>query len=394
MALRVAGAWSWRLIVVGIVLMAGLTMFSRLSAIMVPVLIAVGLAAPLERAVTWLSKRGVNRSGGAALVLGSLVIAVLGLLAAAGQSVVAGFDSLRLRAVDGLDTVVDWLAEGPLHVTRGQIDAYIDKASSAIEENGLGVVSGALSVTSTVGLLAAGVIIALFSLYFFLRDGRAMWLWGVRLFPADVQATVDGAGLRAWTTLRKYTETCVVVALVDSIGIGLAAWLLGVPLALPIAILVFLGSFIPVVGSGITGAIAVLVALVDRGWVVALIMLAAVLVVQQVEGSILYPWLFGRAASVHPIVILLTVSAGGLLAGLVGALLAVPTFAFIYAFIQGVKAQGENPPDRRAPITSSLPVIANQAKGAIGRLRPHRGTRSAPTLVAPDAAEVTDAPTE
>jgi len=205
-------------------------------------------------------------------------------------------------------------------------------------------------------LVSAGALIALFCLFFFLRDGRGMWLWLVGLLPEQARERTDFAGRAGWATLGAYTRTSVFVAFVDSVGIGLGAWILGLPLALPIAILVFLGSFIPIVGATVTGAVAVLVALVDGGWVTALIMLGIVILVQQLEGSILYPWLFGRAAAVHPVAILLTVAAGTIVAGMVGALLAVPLLALTKSFISGLRRSGVGPttaiPIQRAPTTA------------------------------------------
>jgi predicted PurR-regulated permease PerM len=169
------------------------------------------------------------------------------------------------------------------------------------QDNAWGLASGALSVTGVVGGLVAGVIIALLSLFFFLRDGRVIWSWIADLVPGEeASARVDRAGMGAWRMLRKYTQTSVFVAFVDAVGIGAVAWILGVPLAFPIAILTFVTSFIPLVGAGIAGVVATLIALVDGGWTTAAFMLAGVLLVQQIEGNVLYPWLFGKAVSIHP----------------------------------------------------------------------------------------------
>ncbi|GMA34983.1 AI-2E family transporter [Demequina litorisediminis] len=156
-------------------------------------------------------------------------------------------------------------------------------------DNASGIASGALGAASTIGGVAASAVIALFALFFFLRDGRKLWLWSARLVPGDNSERVDRAGIHAWNTLRRYTQTTVFVAFVDAVGIGLAAWLLGVPLALPIAILVFLFSFIPMFGATLSGAIASLVALVDGGPTTALLMLGAVLLVQQARGQCALP---------------------------------------------------------------------------------------------------------
>ena len=167
----------------------------------------------------------------------------------------------------------------------------------------------------------------MFTLLFFLKDGPVIWAWLVRLLPAPARSRAHEAGRRGAVTLAAFTRTQILVALIDAIGIGLGALILGIPLALPLAVLVFLASFIPFVGAVATGAIAVLVALVDQGVGTALIMLGVVLLVQQIEGNVLQPLLLGHAVSLHPVAVLLSVTAGSLSAGIVGALLAVPFVA-------------------------------------------------------------------
>ena len=168
--------------------------------------------------------------------------------------------------------------------------------------------------------MLTGLLIAMFATFFMVKDGRQIWSWVVGLFPRDTRARADGAGLRAWHTLISYVRATLAVALVDAIGIGVGAAVLGVPLALPLGVLVFLGSFVPIVGATVTGLVAVLVALVAKGPVTALLLLGVVLVVQQVEGHVLQPLLLGRAVKVHPLAVVLAIATGVLLAGIVGAL--------------------------------------------------------------------------
>lgn len=359
--LRIAAAWSWRLIVIGIVAMSVGSVIASLGTIVLPLVIALLIAAPLERFVSWLEAHKVPRSLGSAFSVLGLVATVVGLSFGAGASVVAGFDSLRSSASEGFDTVIEWLTDGPLHVSAEQINATVDQVVAQVESNAWGLASGALSVTGTVTALLAGVVLALISLFFFLRDGAQMWSFFVRATPKGARAGIDRAGRAGWTSLRRYTQTSVFVAFIDALGIGLGAWILGVPLALPIAIAVFLFSFIPLFGATISGALAVLVALVDGGWVTALIMVLIVLVVQQVEGNVLYPWLFGKAASVHPMAILLAVSSGTLLAGLAGAVIAVPILAFTVAAGRGLHREYLATREDEHPITSQIPVLAEKS---------------------------------
>ena len=369
MPLRVAAAWSWRIIVVGIVLIALSNVVAILGPIVLPLVIAMLIAAPLERLVSWFERFRVPRGLGAALSVLLLVTVVLGLGVAIGTSVVTGFDSLRDSATEGFNTLVDWLVDGPLHVSSDQINDAVDQVMNTVRDHAWGLASGAWSVTGTISALVAGVVLALLSLFFFLRDGAQMWRFFVRIAPRGARVSIDRAGQAGWTSLRRYTQTSAFVAFIDALGIGVGAWVLGVPLALPIAISVFLFSFIPLFGAGISGAIAVLVALVDGGWVTALLMLIIVLVVQQLEGNILYPWLFGKAASVHPMAILLAVATGTLLAGLAGAVIAVPILAFSVAFARGLHKEFVLSREDEHPITGQIPLIAEKSIDAFRRAK-------------------------
>lgn len=351
----ITAAWAWRLIAIGVVAFALVTLFATLSPILMPMVIALIIAAPLEHLVTRMAKHRIPRGAGAGIVILSLFLIVVGLLTAAGGTIIAGFDDLAEQATKGFDQFLDWLVNGPIGVDQATIDHLQENLTSLLQDNWRGLASGALSVTGTIGSVLAGFVIALLALFFFLKDGRMMWLWGVKHVGGDNAERIDGAGVGAWATLGGYARTSAFVAFIDAVGIGLGAWILGLPLALPIAIVVFLFSFIPLFGATISGAIAVAVALVDGGPVTALIMLGIVILVQQLEGTILYPLLFGKAASLHPMVILLAVSAGTLLAGFIGAIIAVPFVSFVTAFITKLRnpdaiAPGERIDDEDEPV--------------------------------------------
>jgi putative heme transporter len=354
--LEIGAQWAWRLIVIGIVVIAILSVAATLGPLLVPLAIALLVAAPLERVVGRLHKRGWSRGLAALTILLGLIFSILALLAAAGREFISSYDDLKVQARDGLDRVISWLASSPLHVDPAKAHDYVNHIGDTIAANKGGLVSGALSVTATVGALAAGALIALICLFFFLRDGRKLWIPIVRLFPKEARDDLDRAGTAAWSTLAAFTKTSVFVAFVDALGIGLAAWILGLPLALPIGILVFLGSFIPTFGSLITGLMAVLIALVDGGPTTAIIMLVAVMIVQQVEGNVLYPWLFGKEASIHPLAIILALSTGTIIAGIVGALLAVPALAVAKAFYAELRDEPEDNSDDGLDVTKAIRV--------------------------------------
>lgn len=368
-ALRVAAAWSWRIVIVGVVLVAGVWGFTNLSALIVPLIIALIVAAPLERLVTRMNRIGIHRALGSIIAILLLFGVAVGLGTLASTAFVSESSQLRDAAVEGFDTFVAWLVDGPIGIEQAQIDEVVENVRSFVEDNMMGVATGAMSVGSAIGTLLAGVVIGLVALFFFMRDGNKIWTWTVNLLPDASVERADHAGHHAWVTLRRYTQTTVFVAFVDAVGIGLAAWVLGVPLAVPIAIIVFLFSFVPLIGATLSGAIAALVALVDGGWTTALLMLAAVLIVQQIEGNVLYPWLFGKAASIHPLAVLLTISAGTLTMGLIGAIIAVPILATLYAFKRGLATGPEIEEAERPPISTQVPVLAERSRHAFRRAR-------------------------
>ncbi|QGH68713.1 AI-2E family transporter [Pseudactinotalea sp. HY158] len=347
-AVRASASWSWRFIVI-VAAAALLVYFAvQLKTVVVPVMVAALVAALLLPVVRFLSDRLRFPQALASLTAMVAALAVAGgLITLAGASIATGMGQLGAKAFDGFHEALRWLSEGPLGLDEDQINAWVDQLGSQLSSNADKILSGALSVTSSVGHVAAGALIALFCLFFFLKDGRGIWMWVVGLFPRNARERVDGAALRSWGSLASYTRTQIMVAFVDALGIGIGAAILGVPLALPLAVLVFLGSFIPIVGAILTGAIAVLVALVDQGFGTALVMLAIVLGVQQAESNLLQPMLMSRALSLHPVGVLLAVATGTLVGGIVGALFAVPIVAVVNTALNYLHGRDPLPPSRR-----------------------------------------------
>ena len=328
LGLRAAAAWTWRMVAVagGIYLL--LLLLAQFKVLVVPVLVALLVAAflrPLEQ----LGERrlGLRPALASLLTMLFVILVFAALVGLVGQQVATGFPGLQQQSTQGLNDLRDQLANSPLHVTTDQIDTLIQKAQASVSANSSRLVSGALGVASTAADVASGLFIALFSTFFFLSTGGRIWAWVVTLFPRNARPRVEGAAVRAWATLTAYVRATVIVAAVDAVGIGAAAAILRVPLAVPIAVLVFLGAFIPIVGAFLTGVVAVLVAFVSHGPIVALIMLGAVILVQQIEAHVLQPFLLGRAVEVHPLAVILGIGAGVLVAGIVGALFAVPLVA-------------------------------------------------------------------
>jgi predicted PurR-regulated permease PerM len=349
LGLRASAAWTWRILVVAAGIYLLLRLLAEFKVLVVPVLVAllvVALIRPLEQ----VAERRLGMRPALASILTLLVVLLIfaGLVALVGQQVATGFPDLQRQSTEGLGDVRDWLANSPLHVTATQIDNWISQAQSSISANSGRLLTGALGVASTAADVGSGVFIALFSIFFFLSTGQRIWAFVVSLFPRSARPRVEGAAVHAWATLTAYVRATVIVAAVDAIGIGLGAAVLGVPLAVPIGVLVFLGAFVPIVGALVTGIVAVLVALVSKGFVIAVIMLAVVIAVQQVEAHVLQPFLLGRAVEVHPLAVILGIGAGVLIAGIVGALFAVPLVAVGHV-VSVYLRDGDGGPGQHAP---------------------------------------------
>ncbi len=356
--MQVATAWAWRLLVVGAAVYFLLKLLALFIVIVAPVLIAVLLVALLRPVTDGLVAARVPR-GLAALVTVLFVIALVsGLFTVVGTQLVSGFSELQRQAQAGLDEVRSWLAGPPLHVTTDQLAGYVDQIRQSVTGGRGQVVSGALAATTTAVHVFAGLFIALFSTYFFLAQGRAIWLWLLRLLPRPAQVPLDEAAQRGWVTLTSFVRATIVVAFVDAVGIALGAAILGVPLVLPLGVLVFLGAFVPVVGALVSGSVAVLIALVAVGPIKALLMLAVVIGVQQLEAHVLQPFLLGHAVSVHPLAVILGISAGALVAGILGALFAVPLIAAGNTMVQSLAGM------RTTPRTSRRTTSGPQADDA------------------------------
>ncbi|HEY3036154.1 MAG TPA: AI-2E family transporter [Streptosporangiaceae bacterium] len=325
--IRVAAAWSWRFLVIAAAALVIFRVIAELSLVVIPVVVALLLAALLQPGVAWLRRRGVPRTLAAAIVLVTGIAAMAGTLTAVIQAFVEGLPDLVTQTRAGVETIRDWLVDGPLSLSQAQIDNGIESATKAVTENQDALTAGALSTATTVGHILTGFFLVLFTTFFFLKDGRGIWNFLLRFFPRSARAAVAGAAEYSWRTLIAYVRATVLVAFVDAVGIGLAVYFVGVPLALPLAALVFLGSFIPIIGATLSGTVAVLVALVAKGPVAALLVLAAVLAVQQLEGHVLQPLLLGRAVSLHPLGVIVALATGVVLAGIFGALVAVPLVA-------------------------------------------------------------------
>ncbi|MEU6022265.1 AI-2E family transporter [Micromonospora sp. NPDC047134] len=346
-ALRIAAAWSWRLIVVGVVFWALVKLVSTISIVIIPLAVAMLLSALLAPAVGWLLRARLPKSLATAVVLVAGLGAVIGTLTLVVNEFIKGVPELAAKSSQGLQQIQDWLKTGPLHLSDNDLDRYLEEAQQWVNNNTEQFTSGALSTASTLAEVLTGTVLVLFAAFFFLRDGNMIWRFVVRLLPVAARWKVDDAGRAAWATLVAYVRATVLVAFIDAVGIGIFLVIFDIPFAFPLAALVFLGAFIPIIGATLSGGVAVLVALVDSGPVTALIILGVVIGVQQVEGHILQPLIMGRAVAIHPLAVIIGLAAGVVLAGITGALVAVPLIAVLNTAVRRLAARTvpDTPPD-------------------------------------------------
>ena len=327
--LRIATSYAWRLLVIAAALGVVIWLVMLFKILVIPLMVAILLTALLWPAFsTMLRARWPRWLAIVVALIGTFAI-VGGLLWLAIWQITQQWDGVQTRSVAAWAQFQQFLLDGPLHLTAKQIQDLLDQAVTFLGEQGELLKSGAIAVGTTFGHVATGAVLTLFILLCLLADGGGIWRWTLKLFPKASRTAVDAAARNGWATVINYARTQMLVAFIDAVGIGLGAFLLGVPLAVPVAVLVFLGSFIPIVGAVVTGALAVFLALVYNGPWIALWMLIVVLAVQQIEGHILQPILMGSAVKVHPLAVVLVVAGGALIAGIPGALFAVPLAAFV-----------------------------------------------------------------
>ncbi|MFF4344115.1 AI-2E family transporter [Kitasatospora sp. NPDC001540] len=326
--LRVAAESTWRLLLLGVALYVVFRVVDTLKLVAFSAVAALLISALLEPTVSWLRRHGVPRSV-AAVVTFLAGLASIGLVGwFVFWQVSSNLDSVTTQVQDGVRQLRDWLLNGPFHLTPDQLNNFTNQITTAIGKNSEALTSaGFTGVTIAVELLT-GVVLTAFTTFFLLYDGARIWSWVLRGLPRHSRYAMAGAGPKAWATLTAYVRGTVTVAFIDALCIGIGISLVGVPMALPLAVIIFLGAFVPLVGALVTGTIAVLIALVATASVgKALVVLVILIGVQQLEGHILQPLILGRAVRVHPLGVVLGVAAGSIIGGIPGAIVAVPLIA-------------------------------------------------------------------
>ncbi|QYX77766.1 AI-2E family transporter [Streptomyces akebiae] len=339
--MRVAAEAGWRLLVLAGTVWVLMRVISSVRLLVLSFTAALLVTAVLQPTVARLTRHGVPRGLATALTaaLGFIVMGLIGWFVT--WQVMENIDDLSDQIQDGIDELQRWLLDSPFHVTENQINDIAKNLREAISDNTDTITSAGLEGVTVIVEALTGILLTMFSTLFLLYDGKRIWQWTLKLVPAAARPGVSAAGPRAWQTLTAYVRGTVVVALIDAIFIGLGIYFLDVPMAVPLAVFIFLFSFIPLVGAVVSGALAVVVALVTQGVFTAVMTLAVVLAVQQIEGHILQPFILGRAVRVHPLAVVLAVAAGGMIAGIGGAVVAVPLVAVTNTVVGSLRAYAD-----------------------------------------------------
>ncbi|MFI8082464.1 AI-2E family transporter [Kitasatospora sp. NPDC086009] len=339
--LRVAAESTWRLLLLGAALYVVFMVVDMLRLVAFAVLASLLISALLEPTVSWLRRHGVPRS----LAAGGVFMSGLAGIGLVGWFVVwqvtTNLSTVTTKVQDGVATLRDWLITGPLHLTQQQITDFANQITKAISTNTEQLTSVGLTGAQIAVEVLTAVLLAFFTTFFFLYDGERIWNWVLRGLPRHSRYAMAGAGPKAWATLTAYVRGTVCVAFIDAVCIGVGIQMLGVPMALPLAVIIFLGAFVPLVGALVTGTVAVLIALVTEGPFTALMVLVVLVAVQQIEGHVLQPLILGRAVRVHPLGVVLGVAAGSIIGGIGGAIVAVPLIAVTNTVVAHLRRRNE-----------------------------------------------------
>ncbi|WP_128380829.1 AI-2E family transporter [Streptomyces cavernae] len=348
-ALRTSARVSGEMLLVLVMLAVALWVMGRMWSVVWPLIVGLFLTTLTWPVTRFLRRHGWRPALAASVVTLLFLLVAAGIIALIAVPVASQSGELTDGVVEGIQKLREWAAGPPLNIGDDQISKAFDTAVARAQD-GLGsmvttVVSGVSTVVN--GLVTA--VLALFLMFFFLKDGPLFLPWLARQLPGRLATDVPAVAARGWDTLGAFVRSQAAVGLLDAVLIGIGLWVLGVPLVLPLAVLTFVSAFVPIVGALFAGLVAVLIALVYNGPTDALFVLAIIVVVQQLEGNVFQPMIQSRGLGLHAAVILLAVTLGGSLAGIVGSLLAVPVAALIAVVWNYVREQLSDPPREPGP---------------------------------------------
>ncbi|AFV88861.1 Membrane spanning protein [Acidipropionibacterium acidipropionici ATCC 4875] len=349
--LRTAAGWSWRVLIIAALVAVVAFALAEISEVSIPVAVALMLTAALWPLANFLSRHRVPRGLASGLCLLALIVVIGGIFTLVGAQIASQWPVLSEQSVASFKQVMQWLDKGPLHIGSDQIDAYIAQAEAWAKGSQSRIASWAAAAGSGVGRFLTGLIMALFATFFFIYQGGSIARSVSVLIPTGSRPRILDAAWSGWVALVGYVRAAVIVAFVDGLGAGIGAAIIGSGVAVAIGALTFVLAFIPIAGALIAGVISVAVVLVTLGFVKAVIMLIIFVGVMELESHILQPFLLGKAVSIHPLAILLGIAIGSVLAGIVGALFAIPLVAFGVAFAKALahrySEDGQAEPDEK-----------------------------------------------
>ncbi|NMM34444.1 MAG: AI-2E family transporter [Phycicoccus sp.] len=344
---RVTAAWALRFLIVMAALYVLLIMLNAVSLVTITVIVAVMICALLQPGVELLMRNRVPRIPAAILVFVLGMSALVGATWFVVQQVSASSSELGAQLLDAVAKIRNWLVTGPPQMSEHQVQQLIDDLTKTITDNRASLAQGVFATANSALLIVSGAVFCLFATLFLLTDDGGIWRWVVRLFPSEAQAKVAHAGNVAWKTLIAYMRSTVLLALINALTMVVIMLIAGMPLVVPLGVLLFLGSMIPLIGMLVAGVVVVLVALVTKSLVMALVMALALILTIQLEGNLLNPFILGKAVQIHPLGILMGVTAGTIVGGIFGAFIAVPLVAILNNVANDVHGRdmGEPAPD-------------------------------------------------
>ena len=334
---RVAAAWSWRLLVIAVGIYVAAKIFVRIELVAFSFVIALFLTAVLHPLEKWLRRIPGPRSLSAALAMLIGLAVLAGIAYFVAWQITTHSSQIGDQITNFVDKTRDWLRNGPLHLKSSDLDKIADNIKNAVKDHQSQIISGAIETVRTVVEALGALLLILLSTFFLLRDGEQVWGWTLRLFPRGAQHQIDVAGRAGWRTVGGYMRGQVLIALFHGVSVMVLLFILNIPLAAALGVLIFLGSFIPLIGLTVTGALCVAVALLEHGATAAVVVGVAIIVLVQLEAHFLQPLILSRSVEVHPLAIALSVITGTILAGIVGALLAVPFVAFLNSTVHALR---------------------------------------------------------
>jgi predicted PurR-regulated permease PerM len=334
---REAAAWSWRLLIIGLAIYVFVRIFERVELVAFSFIIALFFTAVLHPVEKMLRRLPGGRSVSSALALLIGLAVLVGIGYFVTWQITTHSSQLSNQVSDFVTKTRSYLRNGPLHLKSSDLDKIADNLTSAIKTHQGQLVSGAIETVRTVIEVLGALLLILLSTFFLLRDGESIWKWVVGIFPKKAQARLDRAGHVGWHTLGGYMRGQVLIALFHGVATMIILFILQVPLAAALGVLIFLGSFVPLIGLTVAGAFAVAVALLEHGLTAGIVVGVAIIVLVQLEAHLLQPLIMSRSVEVHPLAIALSVLTGTLLAGIIGALLAVPLVAFLNATVHALR---------------------------------------------------------